>query len=400
MEVYVADHDDGEICQNTRALLRNEFRDDRANSINYEWYRTPIGGPIAGTGQAFLTPPISGDRTYYADFVANYNVGPESNEGANNDFPPLPSGGIRFDAHIPLTLKSVLIYSNRRDICEVELLDSENNVLDTREILLNAAGENRMFLNFEIPRGEGYVLNLKALSLSFSTEGAEFPYDLEGILTLTGNSLQSTGDKVPYLYFYDWEIEHSEPCGRPELPVVVSPLMGAPVAEFSSSTTTVDINNDPTVQFVDASANAVSWEWNFDDGTRSNDQNPSHTFTELGIHLISLTVTNSDGCTASTLGIIEVVNSPSNTNNFTELQGIQVYPNPTSEFINIETSFASTEDLSIQMTDLLGRPVKNFEQKRVQSGTFRIETSDLTTGIYLLVLKTENGRAVRKVMKI
>ena len=399
LEAYLADNIDGLVCRNARVMLRNEFRDDKANSIDYQWFRTPTGGPQIGTGQAYLTPPLTGDRTYYADYVANYSVGLKSNEGTTTRISPIAIGGIKFDAHIPITLQSVVVYSNRRDICRVELIDGEGTSLGIREVLLNNVGENRMVLNFDIPRGQDYELKLIELPLFLSQDGAQFPYNIDGVMTLTGNSI-AAGGAGAYYYFYDWEIEHSEPCGRAAVPVTVNSTSGFPVANFGVSSPTVDLNNDPTIQFTDASDNAESWDWNFGDGTRSTEQNPSHTYTALGEYLVSLTVTSSNGCTASVIETVQVVDASSSTKNFIELTGVQVYPNPTSNHLNIETSFAVAENLNIQLTDLLGRPVRNFQQKKVSKGTFRLDTADLSSGIYMLVIETETGRAVRKIMKI
>ena len=52
-----------------------------------------------------------------------------------------------------------------------------------------------------------------------------------------------------------------------------------------------------TVSFSDSSASydsVISWLWNFGDGTKSIEQNPTHTYTE-GIYTVSLTVEESDG---------------------------------------------------------------------------------------------------------
>lgn len=52
------------------------------------------------------------------------------------------------------------------------------------------------------------------------------------------------------------------------------------------------------VSFTDLSSiDAVSWLWDFGDGSSSNFQNPSHIYTESGLFSISLIVTNSNGCT-------------------------------------------------------------------------------------------------------
>ena len=92
--------------------------------------------------------------------------------------------------------------------------------------------------------------------------------------------------------------------------------------------------------------------------------------------------------------------SSSSATNLKELTGFEVFPNPTSNILYIETNFDSSEDLVLELTDLLGRPLKQLRQQRVQNGTFQFNTADLTSGIYVLIIRTNNGRAVRKVMKL
>jgi len=53
------------------------------------------------------------------------------------------------------------------------------------------------------------------------------------------------------------------------------------------------------VAFTNTSASATSWSWDFGDEGVSSDQNPVHTYTEPGEYVVSLTVTNTNGCTSS-----------------------------------------------------------------------------------------------------
>ncbi|CAN5517672.1 hypothetical protein BH11BAC1_BH11BAC1_00350 [soil metagenome] len=53
--------------------------------------------------------------------------------------------------------------------------------------------------------------------------------------------------------------------------------------------------------FQDTSMNAVSWLWNFGDGTFSTLQNPNHTYAVGGFHSVSLTITTADGCSYTTM---------------------------------------------------------------------------------------------------
>jgi PKD repeat protein len=45
----------------------------------------------------------------------------------------------------------------------------------------------------------------------------------------------------------------------------------------------------------DFEAEITNWHWDFGDGTTSNEQNPTHTYSEPGIYSVSLTVTDSSG---------------------------------------------------------------------------------------------------------
>jgi len=67
-----------------------------------------------------------------------------------------------------------------------------------------------------------------------------------------------------------------------------------PTALFS-----FDNTNDPTIDFIDLSSNSpTSWFWDFDDGTTSTLQNPTHTFPLPGTYTVSLTATNNIGSSA------------------------------------------------------------------------------------------------------
>jgi len=62
--------------------------------------------------------------------------------------------------------------------------------------------------------------------------------------------------------------------------------------------------------FVDTSMNAVSWLWDFGDGTTSTQQHPDHTFNSPGYHSVSLTVTTADGCSYTTMQSNSVYYAP------------------------------------------------------------------------------------------
>jgi PKD repeat protein len=52
-----------------------------------------------------------------------------------------------------------------------------------------------------------------------------------------------------------------------------------------------------TATFTDLSVNAVSWLWDFGDGTTSTQQHPVHVYANPGSYNVSLTITTAQGCT-------------------------------------------------------------------------------------------------------
>jgi PKD repeat protein len=66
------------------------------------------------------------------------------------------------------------------------------------------------------------------------------------------------------------------------------------------------------VMFTDLSiGEPTSWSWDFGDGTKSTDKNPTHTYTALGTYTVSLTVSNNNGQdTTSKAGLIVTTLAP------------------------------------------------------------------------------------------
>ncbi len=88
------------------------------------------------------------------------------------------------------------------------------------------------------------------------------------------------------------------------------------IADFKMSTDTLYLDHPTTnvVQFEDQSLDAVSWSWDFDEGTSSSIQNPSLSFSETGTYNISLSIENTQGCVDVISKDLVVANRPSSPN--------------------------------------------------------------------------------------
>lgn len=63
------------------------------------------------------------------------------------------------------------------------------------------------------------------------------------------------------------------------------------VADFNYSYVANEI-----IDFQNTSVNGVIFQWDFGDGEQSSDENPTHTYSDTGMYVVTLIVTNSSGC--------------------------------------------------------------------------------------------------------
>jgi len=77
----------------------------------------------------------------------------------------------------------------------------------------------------------------------------------------------------------------------------------------------------------------------------------------------------------------------SNANN--QKNDFSVYPNPTSDYLNIQSE---EEILEVTIFNLQGKQI-------LKSNIERVDVSNLTSGIYLIEIKTNSGKAFRKFIK-
>ncbi|MBI4648076.1 MAG: PKD domain-containing protein, partial [Bacteroidia bacterium] len=110
-------------------------------------------------------------------------------------------------------------------------------------------------------------------------------------------------------YTIDLDIEDESGCTGSVSKTIV--IYDGPTANFSASSSSL---GEPTI-FTDQSASGTgsitSWSWNFSDGSPvSPMQNPEYTYAIAGTYNVTLTITDSNGCTSSITKQITVIDLP------------------------------------------------------------------------------------------
>lgn len=154
-------------------------------------------------------------------------------------------------------------------------------------------------------------------------------------------------------------------------------------ADFSHAPTAVDLNVNPYVYFVDKSDNTTSISWNLGDGTIVND-NPGfmHEYTTKGTYKIVLTATDVYGCEDTLSKYITVTGGPLSVDNSMLERGIKLYPNPSTDYLNVEFSLPSSQPIELKIVNVLGEQLYSAAEGSSSSASFKIELSDYSKGIY------------------
>jgi hypothetical protein len=117
-----------------------------------------------------------------------------------------------------MMLESVKVYAYSAGTRKVELRDVNGTVLQSKSFNL-AIGVDVLDLNFQIGPGN-YELGLddnEEMNLFRNSSGATYPYELPGVVTITGNTANASSY---YYFFYDWVVKGPD-CHGDRFPVEV-----------------------------------------------------------------------------------------------------------------------------------------------------------------------------------
>ena len=173
-------------------------------------------------------------------------------------------------------------------------------------------------------------------------------------------------------------------------------ILGAPsspTALFSGPTTS---SVGQIVNFTDLSSNASYWSWDFGDGTGSSAQNGSHVYSSPGTYLVSLRATNTEGCDDTYSAQITIGTGVG----VDEQNGIlmQVWPNPARSSVNVVLQSDASQLQMLRIRNSLGQEV--FWQDLHSRDQFEgnIDVKELSSGLYFVIVETDSGKLIRKLI--
>ncbi|MFK7969824.1 MAG: PKD domain-containing protein [Bacteroidia bacterium] len=147
--------------------------------------------------------------------------------------------------------------------------------------------------------------------------------------------------------------------------------------------------------FNTSSGIGLSFMWDFDDGTTSNQLSPSHTYQFLGTYNPCLIVTDSCGNSDTTCMIVSTVTS---IDSDALENNISLFPNPTKDIVNVNVRDLHSSTF-VYLTNTQGKVLYSETIAPTSEASIRIDLSSHASGMYLLTLRNEEGMLTRKVLK-
>lgn len=80
-----------------------------------------------------------------------------------------------------------------------------------------------------------------------------------------------------------------------------------------------------------------------------------------------------------------------NTNEAKEMEHISIFPNPSTGSINVNAAIQKTQDVQIEIYNLLGQPIYNQSVNNVSQLQENVDISEFPNGYYMLFVRLENG---------
>lgn len=160
-------------------------------------------------------------------------------------------------------------------------------------------------------------------------------------------------------------------------------MAASPIADFSHS---VILN---TVYFTNQSLHGpTSWNWDFGDGSTSNQSSPQHTYANAGKYEVSFTVTNDCGShvykdsveISTSIGLNEAL-----------LSEISLYPNPNEGRFTVALPARLKGDVTLIISEISGKRIKEIRSSAAGREKLNYDLSELPDGVYLITIETQEG---------
>lgn len=405
-------------------------------------------------GNSFTTPFLNNSRQYFVtSSVAESSVygGKVDNSGTGGYFTSSNVHYMMFDVLEPVILKSVKVYAGSTGNRTITIFDNSEDVYWSSTFNLTT-GANVITTDVLMLPGNNYKIagpGSPNLYRNGDASGSPFPYpyDVNGLIRITGTSAAYPNTMLYYYYFYNWEVQslcesarvpvdavilNQNPLQNVATPIVVcqgetvnlqaegtgtfswtpggstnSSLAVTNAGQYSVVMTSdscilnssvVDVEFLPSAAGIQFSTvinlndvtftptiSGLDYLWDFGDGNFSTLEAPVHTYLSSPYgHVVTLTAFSACGNEAAT----DTLDIEMTVSEFGRNSNLRVYPNPAAQQLTVEAPNGFLlERISVFAAD--GRLVAEYECNG--NILFNVQLSTFEAGVYFIKAEMNDG---------
>jgi len=149
------------------------------------------------------------------------------------------------------------------------------------------------------------------------------------------------------------------------------------------------------VSFENQSDHPETVHWDFGDGNTSTEINPIYQYRSKLIFEIEL-ICYSPPCQSDTMKMELDLRNGTGIEDLSLSKSIRIYPNPASNFCDLDWTNLGQESLNIDFVSFTGSVIRSWEE--VRGDNLRIDLTGLSPGIYWLKIRKESRQIVKKIL--
>ncbi len=189
------------ITTNDTNCINGNFKMAASGAGVLNWYQSQSAANPLFAGDTLRYNRLANDTSF---FVSSFVEQPRiigspffiNGNGGVSD----TSAEMYFEVHKRTLLESIIFRSTRSGIRKIDLKNSRGEIIDSRDINISNVPQ-QIQLDFEISPGSGYSLSVGSRNPSgyVNFTGANYPYNVGGLMSLTGSSLGNQA--YPFFYY-------------------------------------------------------------------------------------------------------------------------------------------------------------------------------------------------------
>jgi len=178
---------------------------------NLNWYINENDFDERYSGEEVITDKIFSDTSFFVSELSDTSC-------YSSGLTYFPSNGIfssnysflLFDVHQKISIKSIDVKADGNQDRTIIILDSSNHIVYEKTFNNFITGIQTLELNASLFPGNNYKIGLSpntTVNLFRANSGANFPYEIPGLLTITKSMITPINTSTQqYYYFFNWKV--------------------------------------------------------------------------------------------------------------------------------------------------------------------------------------------------